>query len=159
MFALGWFCLGCKAAAPMLGSAVAGAGSAALPVAGATPGASAGGAGVKVGVIDGGVDVNHPDLTGAIDLAKSCSFITTGTPTADPLEVANGDCSNKAAVQDLSGHGTHVATTIAARRNKIGLRVSPRRRRSSRSKACTQAASRTRSPRRCVMRATNGSTS
>ena len=37
--------------------------------------AKATGNGVKVGVIDGGVDFTHPDLTGAIDVAQSCSFI------------------------------------------------------------------------------------
>ncbi|HSB85584.1 MAG TPA: S8 family serine peptidase [Ilumatobacteraceae bacterium] len=83
--------------------------------------AKATGAGVKVGIIDGGLDFNHPDLAGAIDVALSCSFIFTNTPTADPAEVANGDCSNKAAVQDLQGHGTHVATTIAGRLNGIGI--------------------------------------
>ncbi len=79
------------------------------------------GSGVRVGVIDGGIDFNHPDLAGAIDIAASCSFIYTDTPTADPQEIANGDCSNKAAVQDLQGHGTHVATTIAGRVNGIGI--------------------------------------
>jgi subtilisin family serine protease len=83
--------------------------------------AKATGIGVKVGVIDGGVDFSHPDLAGAIDVAQSCSFIYDSTPTADPQEVANGDCSNKAAVQDLQGHGTHVATTIAGRENGIGI--------------------------------------
>ena len=79
------------------------------------------GAGAKVGVIDGGVDLTHPDLQGAIDVGLSCSFIYSSTPTADPAEIANGDCSNKAAVQDLQGHGTHVATTIAGRRNGVGI--------------------------------------
>lgn len=79
------------------------------------------GKGVKVGVIDGGVDFTHPDLAGAIDVASSCSFIYSTTPTADPQEVANGDCSNKAAVQDLQGHGTHVSTTIAGRKNGLGI--------------------------------------
>jgi lantibiotic leader peptide-processing serine protease len=84
--------------------------------------ATATGTGVKVGVIDGGVDFTHPDLQGGgIDVALSCSFIFSTTPTADPQEVANGDCSNKAAVQDLQGHGTHVATTIAGRVNGIGI--------------------------------------
>ena len=79
------------------------------------------GKGVRVGVIDGGVDFTHPDLAGAIDVAASCSFIYSNTPTADPQEIANGDCSNKAAVQDLQGHGTHVSTTIAGRVNGIGI--------------------------------------
>lgn len=83
--------------------------------------AKATGKGVKVGVIDGGVDFSHPDLAGAIDVAQSCSFIYDTTPTADPQEVANGDCSNKAAVQDLQGHGTHVSTTIAGRENGVGI--------------------------------------
>jgi lantibiotic leader peptide-processing serine protease len=83
--------------------------------------ATATGAGVKVGVIDGGVDFSHPDLAGAIDVAESCSFITSHDETADPQEVAEGDCSNKTAVQDLEGHGTHVATTIAGRINGIGI--------------------------------------
>jgi subtilisin family serine protease len=79
------------------------------------------GAGVRVGVIDSGVDFSHPDLAGSIDVPLSCSFINSSTPTADGQEVANGDCSNKLAVQDLQGHGTHVATTIGARHNGIGI--------------------------------------
>lgn len=88
---------------------------------GATSWAKATGAGVSVGVIDSGIDLTHPDLTGHIDLARSCSFIYATTPTADPREVADGDCSVKTAVQDLQGHGTHVATTIAGRVNGVGI--------------------------------------
>jgi len=79
------------------------------------------GKGVTVGVIDSGIDFNHPDIAPNVDVNRSCSFIFDDTPTADPAEVANGDCDNKGAVQDLNGHGSHVATTIAAPINDFGI--------------------------------------
>ena len=79
------------------------------------------GDGVKVGVIDSGVDFFHPDIAPNLNEDLSCSFIFDDTPTAHPSEIANGDCSNKAAVQDLGSHGTHVASTIAAPIHGIGI--------------------------------------
>jgi len=53
-------------------------------------------------VIDSGIDLDHPDLN--VDVASSRSFLG-GTTTAD----------------DQNGHGTHVAGTIAAIDNLIGV--------------------------------------
>jgi len=78
------------------------------------------GEGVTVGVIDSGVDATHRDIAPNLDLARSCSFIAPGTPTADPAEYAT-DCTNKAALRDFYGHGTHVASIIAAPVNGVGI--------------------------------------
>jgi lantibiotic leader peptide-processing serine protease len=88
--------------------------------------ARATGKGVRVGIIDSGVDIHHPDIAPNLDLASSCSFIRSDDPTVlagltNPIEVGNGDCSNKAAVQDRSGHGTHVASNVAAPINGVGI--------------------------------------
>jgi len=78
------------------------------------------GEGVTVGIIDSGVDAAHPDIAPNLDLASSCSFIAPGTPTANPAEFAT-DCTNKAALRDFYGHGTHVASLVAAPINGIGI--------------------------------------
>ncbi|MFD5632965.1 S8 family serine peptidase [Streptomyces sp. NPDC127077] len=65
-----------------------------VPLIGAPEAWAAGytGKGVKVAVLDTGIDVNHPDFAGLID----------GTASFVPGE----------AITDLNGHGTHVASTI-----------------------------------------------
>lgn len=60
------------------------------------------GVGVKIAVIDSGIDYNHPDLK--VNYAGGYNFINN---TNDPF--------------DDNGHGTHVAGTIAALNNDIGV--------------------------------------
>jgi len=80
------------------------------------------GAGARVGDIDTGIDMTNTDIMPNVDLAASCVFLYNDTPTADPSEqVTRGDCSDKAALQDLAGHGTHTAGTIAAPINGMGV--------------------------------------
>ncbi|MCX7879758.1 MAG: S8 family serine peptidase [Ignavibacteria bacterium] len=56
-------------------------------------------------ILDTGIDLDHPDLN--VNTNRSRTFVRTGrdSRTAD----------------DLNGHGTHVAGTIAARNNSIGV--------------------------------------
>ena len=63
------------------------------------------GNGVRVAVIDGGMNVTHIDLAGSVDLAHSISFV-----------------AGKTFFQDAGtfSHATHVAGIVAARDNGIG---------------------------------------
>lgn len=62
------------------------------------------GSGVKVAVLDTGISLSHPDLKDNIN--TSCSYNTIN-PSKAP--------------EDLNGHGSHVAGTIAASNNGIGV--------------------------------------
>lgn len=60
------------------------------------------GQGIRVAVLDTGLDVNHPDLEGAVDDARVFTRSSRG-------------------FTDSQGHGTHVSGTIAARQNDQGV--------------------------------------
>lgn len=65
---------------------------------------------VLVAVIDSGIDGDHPDLAAAIDRGASASCLSG---------VADG--AEDAWQPTTSSHGTHVAGTIAAQRNGVGI--------------------------------------
>ncbi len=80
------------------------------------------GKGARIGDIDTGIDLTNTDIMPNVDVASSCVFLYADTPTANPAEqVTRGDCSNKDALQDRAGHGTHTAGTIAAPINDVGV--------------------------------------
>jgi subtilisin family serine protease len=54
---------------------------------------------IRVAVLDTGVDVTHPDLKDAVDVSLAYNAIT-------------GESGTVESVQDLQGHGTHVAGVI-----------------------------------------------
>lgn len=62
------------------------------------------GSGKTAWIIDTGIDVDHPDLN--VDAARGFSAFTSG---------------KDASVDDLNGHGTHVAGTVAALDNNEGV--------------------------------------
>ncbi len=66
---------------------------------------------VLVGVLDSGISPTHPDLKANIDVANSVNCSDVGRPDQTPL----------AWRPTTSDHGTHVAGTIAAARNDIGI--------------------------------------
>ncbi|MEO6501782.1 MAG: S8 family serine peptidase [Jatrophihabitantaceae bacterium] len=73
---------------------------------------------VTVGILDTGLDGNHPDLAANFSKKLSRNF-TTDIPELDgPCEFAG--CVDPAAWDD-NGHGTHTAGTIAAALNGMGL--------------------------------------
>lgn len=65
---------------------------------------------VLVGVLDTGVDFTHPELADQVALDKSVSCGNNGIPDTNP------DAFN-----DVHYHGTHVAGTIAAAHNGVGI--------------------------------------
>ena len=73
---------------------------------------------VRVGILDTGVDASHLDIAPNFDSALSRNF-TTDMPDIDGACEYTG-CKDPAGVDD-NGHGTHVAGTIGAAVNGVGM--------------------------------------
>ena len=73
--------------------------------------------GVLVGIIDSGIDGNHPDLRANFDRSLSRNFVTDIPLIDGPCEVPS--CVDPVDVDD-NGHGTHVAGLVAAGLNGLG---------------------------------------
>ena len=76
---------------------------------------------VRVGVLDTGIDGNHPDIKPNFNAKLSRNF-TVDDPSIDGACDTDPDqsCEDPSNV-DEDGHGTHVASTIASPLNGIGM--------------------------------------
>ena len=76
---------------------------------------------VLVGIIDTGVDGNHPDIAPNFSQSLSRNF-TTDIPLIDgPCEDEPDHSCSDAADVDENSHGTHVASTIGSPINNLGM--------------------------------------
>jgi lantibiotic leader peptide-processing serine protease len=69
---------------------------------------------VKVGIIDSGIDATHPDIAPNLDLATSRNF-------APNIPALDGNSNLDPVGTDPFGHGTAVASLVAAPINGIGM--------------------------------------
>jgi lantibiotic leader peptide-processing serine protease len=77
--------------------------------------------GVRVGILDTGIDGSHPDIAPNFNASLSRNF-TTDIPLIDgPCEDEPDASCNDPADVDEDGHGTHVAGTVAAPINGLGM--------------------------------------
>lgn len=71
---------------------------------------------ITVGILDSGIDPDHPDLKANVDPDQSVGCAANGVPDTSPAAWRPADTDSGTA-----GHGTHVAGIVGAARNQIGV--------------------------------------
>lgn len=66
---------------------------------------------ITLGILDSGIEADHPDLAANVDPAQSVSCVEKGVPNT----------AVTAWQPTTSDHGTHVAGTVGAARNGVGI--------------------------------------
>lgn len=81
------------------------------------------GAGVRVAVLDTGINTSHPDLSGSL-IAQHC--FTEGATFGDAIgDCPTGDTLESANAQDENGHGSNVSGIITANGSVVGPGFAP----------------------------------
>ncbi|OTB00257.1 hypothetical protein M426DRAFT_324409 [Hypoxylon sp. CI-4A] len=78
------------------------------------------GAGVKIGIVDTGVDYNHPALGNGC-FGPGCLFSYGTDLVGDDYTGANAPVPDADPYDNCAGHGTHVSGIIAAQTNEMGF--------------------------------------
>jgi subtilisin family serine protease len=76
---------------------------------------------VLVGVMDTGIEARHPDLRGAVSRSLSRNFVTDMPDVDGPCNQEKDRSCSDPPLSDPVGHGTWVASAIAARLDGFGI--------------------------------------
>lgn len=80
------------------------------------------GQGVKIGILDSGIDIGHADFVGKIDDANSYNYIgSMPTSNADTYRASGFASTLSKDYSDSNDHGTYVSSIVAAAKNNYQI--------------------------------------